>query len=486
MNKTAYDEKLYPSTIRPSTHPLRLGALAKLLGREVVPFEHCRVMEIGGGDGINLIAMAVAAPKAEFFSFDLAETPVAHGREIAAQLQLRNVRLEVMDLCKVPDSVGQFDYVIAHGVYAWVPSPVREALMALVARVLSPNGVAMISYNAMPGGRVRQALRDMLLAAIASISEPEARISAARETLSFYLSRWDKSEPIPHALWDEANRMMQRPDGVIFHDELGEVYEPQYVSHVIAAARQKGLDYLCDTQLSLAADALFATEDFSHALPLSDGDFPRHEQVRDFMEGRSFRQSLFCKAGAPIERRFEASRVASLWVNGTFEHSEELDDGRDAHVFRPPRGGKIATNSEGLVAALERVTAAFPKSICLDEFADDPELLAALTNLYISGVLEFTTAPFPFCASVSDRPTASPLARLAAARGASQVPTLHHTLVELSDANSRNFLGLLDGTRTADRLVQIMASLSGVSLVNARDKLHKGITAFCRMGLLQE
>jgi hypothetical protein len=279
--------------------------------------------------------------------------------------------------------------------------------------------------------------------------------------------------------------MMQRPDGVMFHDELGEVYEPQLVSDAIAAARQVGLGYLCDSHLLLAADALFPTESFFNALPITDGDFARHEQVRDFMEGRSFRQSLFCKADAPIERRFAASRAISLWANGTFEYAQEVEEGRDAHVFRPPRGGKVATDSEGLAAALQRIAQAYPKSVCLDEFGKDGELLTALTHLFISGALEFTTAPFPCAASISERPRANHLSRLQASHGASQVTTLRHTLIELKDASSRQFLGLLNGTRTVEDLAGEMKKASNISLSKARDKARAGLAAFIRVGLLE-
>jgi hypothetical protein len=40
-----------------------------------------------------------------------------------------NVEFSVMDIRDASESFGEVDYIIAHGVYAWVLAPVRDALM---------------------------------------------------------------------------------------------------------------------------------------------------------------------------------------------------------------------------------------------------------------------------------------------------------------------------------------------------------------------
>ena len=55
---------------------------------------------------------------------------------------------------------GEFDFVIAHGVYAWVPEPVRDDLLRAIEAHLAADGLAYVSYNANPGGYMRRALRE--------------------------------------------------------------------------------------------------------------------------------------------------------------------------------------------------------------------------------------------------------------------------------------------------------------------------------------
>ena len=67
---TAYDVVRYPSWPIPETHPAALSVFASLYGLAFVPFERCRVLEIGCGEGVNLMDMAIAAPDAEFVGFE--------------------------------------------------------------------------------------------------------------------------------------------------------------------------------------------------------------------------------------------------------------------------------------------------------------------------------------------------------------------------------------------------------------------------------
>src|SRR5262249_59304890 len=75
---------------------------------------------------------------------------------------------------------GGFDYVIAHGVYSWIPAEARDRLLAVCREALAEGGVAYVSYNALPGWRVRQALREMMRFHTAATEDPRARIEVGR------------------------------------------------------------------------------------------------------------------------------------------------------------------------------------------------------------------------------------------------------------------------------------------------------------------
>jgi hypothetical protein len=52
--------------------------MAVLFGMQPADIEQCRVLEIGCGDGANLIPMALGLPGSEFVGIDLAASPIAY------------------------------------------------------------------------------------------------------------------------------------------------------------------------------------------------------------------------------------------------------------------------------------------------------------------------------------------------------------------------------------------------------------------------
>ena len=70
-NPTAYDAVAYPGAPFSQTHPDRLATLASLYGLTPAPPGRCRLLELGCGEGGNLVPMAHALPGSEFLGVDL-------------------------------------------------------------------------------------------------------------------------------------------------------------------------------------------------------------------------------------------------------------------------------------------------------------------------------------------------------------------------------------------------------------------------------
>ncbi len=125
---TPYDEVRYSNYAYAQTHPDRLATVAALHGLTPPDPRTARVLELGCGAGGNLIAMAVATPGVTALGVDLAAAPVAEGNEVIAAVGIENAELRQADVSDLTNGeLGEFDYVIAHGLYAWVPEPVRDA-----------------------------------------------------------------------------------------------------------------------------------------------------------------------------------------------------------------------------------------------------------------------------------------------------------------------------------------------------------------------
>ncbi len=302
MAANPYDLIPYPTFPRPQTHPDRLAAVGKLFGMEPAPLAGCRVLEIGCGDGGNLIPMAYALAASRFVGVDLASGPVAAGMRMAADLALDNLALRVADLREIGAAWGEFDYILAHGVYSWVPEDVRERLLAVCRERLAPEGIAFVSYNAQPGGHVRQMLREMLLYRTRHAESTAERIRQAREFLEFLQRVRLLSAPWQALRDHEVKLLLDRDDGGLYHDELAECNQRFYFHEFAAAARRHGLEYLGEAEPHEMFDPTGALAGF-------EGDLVEREQYLDFLKARRFRQTLLCRAERPLRRQISPEQM---------------------------------------------------------------------------------------------------------------------------------------------------------------------------------
>src|SRR5262245_61868406 len=151
MNETPflYDVVSYPGLPQPQAHPARLAAIARLHGIPTASPSQCRLLEVGCGEGANLLACALAYPHSTFVGVDLSKSAINRGEAYQQKLGLTNLRLQAADLTAWQPLEGTYDFIIAHGFYSWVPLAVRDALLALCRDWLAPAGIAYISYNAL-------------------------------------------------------------------------------------------------------------------------------------------------------------------------------------------------------------------------------------------------------------------------------------------------------------------------------------------------
>jgi SAM-dependent methyltransferase len=390
---TPYDAVPYRTFPRRQTHPDRLAAVASLFAMVPTPVAKCRVLEIGCGNGGNLIPLAYHLPQSRFLGIDLARTAITAARRATKDLKLANLELRAMDLRTLDASDGRFDYILAHGIYSWVPEEVRDRLMAICRAHLAPNGVAFVSYNVFPGRYGRHALREMLLWETRGIKDPKKRLAAAR--------KFPETAGIP--------------DDVLFHDDLAPVNQPLWFHEFAAHAARHGLQYLGEADPHEMFDEKGRLQDL-------DG-----EQRLDFRKQRSFRQSLLCRTEVPLRRKVSAASM-------------------DRFLFSENRHGHRVSGGDAVAQALHD---AAPLPVAFEElipYAGSRRALREILFAFLrAGCADIHVYDFPCQETVTDRPQASALARYQA-RTANVATNACHVLVSLEPPVRRALLRL-DGRR---------------------------------------
>ena len=157
----SYDEVPYHSFPFPETHPDRLAMIGRLFGLIPPDVTRCRVLELGCAGGGNIMPMAALYPNSRFVGIDLSARQVEAGTRNISQLGLSNIELRHGSITDVDDSWGQFDYILCHGVYSWVPAAVQDKILDICKWNLSPDGIAYVSYNTLPGWHMRGMIREI-------------------------------------------------------------------------------------------------------------------------------------------------------------------------------------------------------------------------------------------------------------------------------------------------------------------------------------
>jgi methyltransferase-like protein/SAM-dependent methyltransferase len=468
-----YDEFTYETNPFPETHPGNLAALGRLFGIQTTAAQHCRVLELGAATGGNIIPMAWRLPHSEFMGVELSAPQVAIGNRLIQGLELPNIRLEAADILQLEAAqLGQFDYIIVHGVYSWVPASVREKILQLARECLTPNGIAYISYNVLPGWRMRGSLRDLLLHATRDVAGAQAKYTACIAALERLQAALQHAETDSgRYLQKEIVRLLKAHPSYVLHEYLAGENTPFLFSEFLADIGRHGLQYVCETDLNTLFDSTLPAP---AQAALADIDDPlQHEQWMDFVRMRTFRQSLICRADLPMEREIDLDVFQTFFFSANLRSKGKVGlnnnkpdvfltpDGAELHVSHPLSKAALLHLREvhpytPSFAELREIAAAEVRKAGAAHYAGETgEWLSEWFSLYsYRGVLGHLHA-CTLRAEVAEYPQAQLLARRQAEQGWSTVASIHHQVLSL-DCFSRRLLVLLDGSRTVPGLIGLL------------------------------
>ena len=497
FRSNVYDSVPYPSFAFLQTHPDRLAVMATLFGMSPPDVEHCRVLEIACGNGGNLIPMAFGLPSSEFVGVDLAAKPIEMARDRITRLGLKNIRVEQADLMEIGPDVGEFDYIIAHGVFAWVPEPVQEKILAICKANLSANGVAFVSYNTNPAGHVREILREMIRFHERRSADAADKVKVEKNFLESILKATDEQSPWKALFRDELKLNFDRDERVVFHDDLAECFLPVSFGDFAERAAHHRLQFLSEAHLSDALEPNLEAEALALLRRLAGDDLIAYQQYLDFAKYRRFRQTLLCHGEIRLRRDDILDTLTKLLVASPMVASAEQADG-SVQFTNTQGSGTLHTNNPVIISVLRRLEEIWPHAERFEDLAGAvldlvPEgqqseivegLAQTLLKLGANQLASLRTYRLPLAHNVSEKPAASLLARLMVQEG-SKLTTLLHTNLNIEDEQGAKFLQLLDGTRDRKALTDgLTVDFAEQSREALRKQVDENLVKFYRMGLL--
>lgn len=318
----AYDQLPYSNHVFPATHPDKLYSAAKIFGLDSPNVENARVLEIGCGNGLNLISHAHSLPDANFVGVDLAKNHIEYAKKCVGELDLTNVEFRQIDLMQITaKEFGEFDYIIAHGFLSWIPEFVREKTFSVFSEMLKENGVGFLSYNTYPGWFYRRMVAEIGKFHTRHISNPSEKVEEAVKFIKFLGDQPNQKDVYKFILQNELFNYTNRGETAVFHDNLSDINIPFYFYQIAEMLDQNGFQFLSEAEFfSMSVQNL---NEPARKMVGAIEDTIKRQQYLDFMVGRNFRQTLFCRKQFELNRNPDPKILDDFFVSSEIRTESE-------------------------------------------------------------------------------------------------------------------------------------------------------------------
>jgi len=477
--KFSYDRLAYSNHLFTQTHPDSFATVARLHGLRSPDVHTARVLELGCGMGLNLISQAYTNPNAEFIGIDLAKNHIEYAKVGVKELGLKNIEFRQIDLMQLDiNEFGKFDYIFAHGLFSWVPDLVRSKILTLYREMLTEKGIGFLSYNAYPGWHFKKVSAELLKIHTREISEPEKKVTEAREFLKFLGENLVNKDVYNFCVQNEIQNFETLPDTSVFHDALAEINTPFYFSEFAKLLTDNGLQFLSEVELVTRSGQEIPQE----AKKMLEGidDIVQKEQYFDFFTGRVFRQTLFCHSDIKLTKTRDPSVMDDFYVASSLAAVSAKPEYYTNKVekFANIAGNEVQIDLPTVKTALKHLNEIWGEAVKFSELLEsvrtelkendlDPknwdEQLDAARQIFLqfvdySSLLEIHTNKQEIKTKVGDKPKISPLVRWQLNEGIMAL-TGYRRAIKIEDNIVKNLLLAMDGTITLHEVSHRMRKL---------------------------
>jgi methyltransferase-like protein len=312
MQQIIYKELGYKSYPFPFTTPAYLEAYGTLVGLNTPPAKTARVLELGATYGGNIISQAVHNPEATFVGIELSQDQVEKGNKIISDAKLDNVSLIQGDIMNFDETLGTFDYIIAHGFYSWISDEMKDKLLDIISNHLADNGIAYVSYNTYPGWHTMEEVRQLMLFANRGHDELTHKEKVLRgktvgSLVGSQILNYDNLKERNSKFLGALRSVMQKDDYYVGHDHLEPHNDPCYFYQFNDHLKAHNLAYVCDADLTLSMVRTYDESIADKLEKLAPNSQADQEQYLDFMLDTTFRKSIICKERAAKDINYDVA-----------------------------------------------------------------------------------------------------------------------------------------------------------------------------------
>lgn len=472
---TSYDDFPYPSMPLPNTRPEHLRTIGKIFGMTPPPLEEARILELGCSSGENLFHFALNFPKAKLVGIDLSKTQIENGKKKLLELGLKNLELLNISINEIDKSFDKFDYIICHGVFSWVPEKIREKILDITKNNLTPNGIAYISYNALPGWNMQNTIKDMMRFHSSLFEGAQEKLTQSVLFLDFISEALNNNKtPYSNFLENELGSIKKQNPIHILHEYLLEDNKAFYFNDFINKAKKHGLAYLGDSSIPGMYSQNLGDKISNKLVEVVD--IVESEQYMDFFTNRKFRSTLLCHDHIQLHHNtisldiFDESFIGALVNSAILLRDANLDNNTNIEFTILDIYGTtntLSTSSKVIKAMLYTLMANVGYPVSIHDMINSiikklngsitfeiarKEILQNLPHLIFCGLIDISFSSPLYINKIFDKPKVSKLVRYEASQCQEWVTNQYNTSVKIS-AFSMLALRYMDGKYTLEEIL---------------------------------
>ena len=246
------------------------------------------------------LLLAGMYPQGDFHACDFNAEHISYADKLRSSAGVGNVRFHAKTFGQMLDvDLPDFDFITLHGVYSWVPDSARAEIHEFLRRKLKPGGLAMVSYNAMPGWAHLQPLRQIMRIHADSLPDGNS-MDKAKAAYGFveFLSKNGAAyfSTLPAAA-AHVKEMAAQDIRYVVHEYITPFGDPFYFSEIEPVMRSLELAFAGNMRPSDNYVDTMAPQQFRQVL---EGTASRTvlETWRDFIVNTRFRMDLYASQPA--------------------------------------------------------------------------------------------------------------------------------------------------------------------------------------------
>lgn len=211
-------------------------------------------LELGCGRGRNALVLAATNPSWRVTAIDFMPSAIAEARRLAATAGLHNVTFIEADLASFAETpaaaaLAEVDVVSMHGLWSWVPGPVRAGIARLLGDRLRAGGLVHISYNALPGLQGALGLQRLIRESGVALARRSDRQVVAGRDLANELADAEAMHLCTPVAQELRTRLADAPVAYLAHEFMNAAWSPCFQADVAEALAPAKLDLVASARL---------------------------------------------------------------------------------------------------------------------------------------------------------------------------------------------------------------------------------------------